>query len=87
MLAKKLTYIYITLKKMMIKSIYILITSLLSSEFSNADITLNDEISVITGIHMLIIDLLINKDTEVNVILVYFDRARSVEKLLNENFD
>ncbi len=87
MLAKKLAYTYITLKKMMIKSIYILIISLLSSEFSNADIALNDEISVITGIYMLIIDSLINKDTEVNVTLVYFDRARSVEKLLNENFD
>jgi len=87
MLAEKLACIYITLKKMMIKSIYILITSLLSSEFSNADIVLNDEISVIIGIYMLIIDSLINKDTEVDVILVYFDRARSVEKLLNENFD
>lgn len=86
MLAGKLVCAHVTLKKMMIKSIHMLIASLLSPEFPDADIALNGETPVITGIHMLVTGPLIGKGTEAGVTLVHFGRARSVEELLNEDF-
>lgn len=82
MLTEKVVCIWFAFKDMMINNIYILIASLLSSELLDACIAFNEIISVIIDIYMLITDLLIDKDTRVNVIFIHSDRARSHKCLL-----